>query len=321
MTHRVLLIGLGSIGMGYDLDNPDPNCIYSHAKAFDIHDSFELVGGVDPNPTACMRFQDNYGTWAGTSLQSGLEAANPDVVIIASPTDYHSSILETTLKYSDPKAVLCEKPLSYSLAESQAMVANASHAGCSLYVNYLRRVEPGVNEIKRRIDCQKISSPLKGVLWYSKGLLHNGSHFSNLLEYWLGPVEDFKLLNSGRSLGKDDCEPDVLVSFHHGEVTFLAVRHEDFSHHEINLVGPNGCLRYEHGGSKILWQPVSQDPNFPDYTVLSQSGEIIFTDVSRLQWHVADQLSACLRGESSSLCTGAEAIRTLEALTEIRSSL
>ena len=37
--------------------------------------------------------------------------------------------------------------------------------------------------------------PIKGVCWYSKGLLNNGSHFINLLEFWLGDYVSNKRLN------------------------------------------------------------------------------------------------------------------------------
>jgi predicted dehydrogenase len=317
---KVLLIGLGAVGMGYDFDTANPGVVSTHANAFANHEDFELAGGVDPDAAACARFRQRYGGWAGSDLAEGLRTVEPDVVVVASPTQYHAQAVQMALRHAKPKLILCEKPLSYSLEDAQAMVAACSEAGCLLYVNYLRRVEPGVLEIKRRLQSGAIATPLKGVLWYTKGLLHNGSHFSNLLEFWLGPVEKFSLINAGRPWGEADFEADVQVKFVAGEVTFLAAREEHFSHHEIQLVAPNGCLRYEQGGGKILWQGAAQDPDFPEYTVLSLPGERIATEGARLQWHVADHVSACLRGQPSSLCSGEDALRTLQSLLEMKAA-
>ncbi len=321
MKYRVLLIGLGQVGMGYDFDVTDPGVVFSHAKAFASHSDFELLGGVDPDPGARARFNERYGCFASSDLVESLNHICPDVVVVASPTEYHAEAVHLSLLHAKPKFILCEKPLAYSLEEAEAMIAACRRANCLLHVNYPRRVERGALEIKRRLEDGSIAKPIKGVLWYTKGLLHNGSHLSNLLEFWLGPIESFKIINSGRALADKDIEPDIQVKFVSGEVIFLAANEEHFSHHEIQLVAPNGCLRYEQGGAKILWQATTSDPSFSDYTVLILPGENIATEGLRLQWHVADNVSACLRGESSTLCSADAALQTLEALLKMKAAL
>ena len=56
MSHRVLLVGLGQVGMGYDFDLAASEMVLSHANAFVGHPDFKVVGGVDPDPKACARF-------------------------------------------------------------------------------------------------------------------------------------------------------------------------------------------------------------------------------------------------------------------------
>ena len=41
------------------------------------------------------------------------------------------------------------------------MVEMSKKAGIDLFVNYIRRTDPGVVEIKRRIDSGEISTPVK----------------------------------------------------------------------------------------------------------------------------------------------------------------
>lgn len=321
MSWRTVIIGLGQVGLGYDLDIADPHVVLSHAKSFAIHPDFELVGGVDPDTLANARFASRYCVWSGTDLVECLRTCQPEVVVIASPTKSHAQILRSVLRFSKPRLILCEKPLAYTYKEAEGMVADCHAANCLLFVNYLRRVEPGVLEIKRRIESGAISTPLKGVLWYSNGLLHNGSHFSNLLEFWLGPILSFTSINPGRVVSDDDLEPDIHVKFGLGEISFLSVKNENFSHHEIQLIAPNGCLRYEQGGTEILWQRTEKDPLFPAYRVLSPPGERIPAEISRLQWHVVDHLSACMRGKPSTLCTGVDALHTLNSLLKIKAKL
>ena len=47
MKEKCLVIGLGQIGMGYDLDCDPNTSVYSHARAISLHPDFELVGAVD----------------------------------------------------------------------------------------------------------------------------------------------------------------------------------------------------------------------------------------------------------------------------------
>ena len=95
----------------------------------------------------------------------------------------HSLTLKEVLAHSTPKLILCEKPLAYDLDEAGEMVEACESAGVKLFVNYMRRADPGAIEIKARIESGQIATPIKGVAWYSKGFLHNGSHFFNLLEF------------------------------------------------------------------------------------------------------------------------------------------
>lgn len=317
MRYKTLIVGLGQIGMGYDLELDSAAYVYSHARAFSQHPNFQLIGGVDLNPHSREKFELTYSCPAYPDIDTALHHHQPDVLVIAAPTHFHSEILLSTLKKSRLKAVLCEKPLSYDLQESQTMVQACADQGVLLYVNYMRRSDAGAIEIKRRIEEGEIVGPIKGVAWYSKGFLHNGSHFFNLLEYWLGPMQNSLMLNRGRLLDSVDAEPDVQVSFERGSVVFLGAWEEAFSHYTIELLSPSGRLRYEQGGKLIQWQSARPDPNFRGYTVLSDKHDIIGTGMDRYQWHVAEQLAKGLNGQEAQLCRGEDALHTLKNMKQV----
>lgn len=320
MTHRVLIVGLGQIGMGYDLDLPE-SFVLSHARAFTGHPDFEVVGGVDPSEDRRELFGQRYGKPGFTDVTSAVKETRPDLVVIACPTPLHGAALRSAIGGESVRAILCEKPLSYHIGEARKMVADCEAADRHLFVNYARRSEPGAIEIGARISDSRIAGPLKGVAWYTKGLFHTGSHFFNLVEMWLGPMSEFSVIDRGRKWGESDVEPDVRVRFARGTVDFLAAREECFSHHEIELVAGNGRLKYEQGGAKIEWQQAVTDPATPEFTVLSTTPGVIPSDPERSQWHVTEEIGKALSEHAANLCDGRTALNTLESLTAISDRL
>ncbi|WP_317204576.1 Gfo/Idh/MocA family oxidoreductase [Janthinobacterium sp.] len=316
MTYRVLIVGLGQIGLGYDLGGAPAEQVYSHARAVSRHPAFTLVGGVDGAPRQRALLSEHYGCPAYADLAEALARQEIDVLIIAAPTAQHGAILRQALELARPRLVLCEKPLAYELAEARAMEALCRERGVALYVNYMRRADAAVVEVRRRIESGAIAGPLKGVCWYSKGFQHNGSHFFNLLEYWLGPMRSAQVIAAGRLWDGVDAEPDARVVFGAGGVLFLAAREEAFSHYTIELLAANGRLRYEQGGRRVEWQAAVAGA-LPGYTVLSPEAELLPDGMARYQWHVAEQMAAALGGAAAQLCSGAEALATLESMHTI----
>jgi predicted dehydrogenase len=316
MTRSVLIVGLGQIGIGYDLDLDPCAHVYSHARAFQVHPAFELIGGVDPDAGKRETFSRSYGCPAFGELAEALRQRRPDIVVLAMPTSLHAEALQEVLALSQPHAILCEKPLSYTMDEAEMMVNTCAARHIKLYVNYMRRSDVGVVEVRRRLDVGDIAAPIKGVAWYSKGFLHNGSHIFNLLEYWLGPMHDFLTLDSGRRWGEADQEPDVQVRFERGTVVFLAAWEEAFSHYTVELLSQSGRLRYEQGGKFIQWQPLQADKFFQGYTVLGNP-QVLASGMERSQLQVTEQLARALEGRDAHLCSGMEALHTLNSMTRV----
>jgi len=314
----VLLIGLGNVGVGYDISDELTSKVLSHARAFSRHPDFRLVGGVDPNVDYCRRFHKAYCVQTYTDIATAICELSPDVVVVATPTVLHLKTINSVFEVGRPKAMLCEKPLAYDLSDAHQIVAICAQHDCALYVNFFRQVEPGVAEIRARISDGSIERPFKGVVWYSKGIFNSGVHFLSLLQSLLGEVVKVNVLNPGRKLSENDLEPDVEFFFPGGQVVFLAAREENFFHNTIELIAPNGRLRYEFGGARINWQGIEEDARFNGYKRLSEIVETISVDFDRIQWYVIEQLAKALEGQSTMLCTGADALRTQVILDIIK---
>ncbi len=268
MTSGVLLVGLGAIGMGYDLDSPSADRVRTHARAFQVQGMFRPIIAVDPDASRRRLFDEIYGGPSYGSLDEALSKHDPRVVVIATPTATHARVLSQLLDQATPLAILCEKPLAFDLEAAQAMVENCERRGVPLFVNYMRRCDPGVVGVRDMIRRGELQRPIKGVVWYSKGLLHNGSHFVDLLRFWFGPVQDSGIIRNGRLWEGEDPEPDFLLDFGGTTMLFVAAREECFSHYTVELLSSNGRLRYEEGGARIEWRGVINDPECAGYRVL-----------------------------------------------------
>lgn len=312
MTYRVLLAGLGAVGMGYDLGQATSDHVRTHARALSLSEAFGPVVGVDPDPERRALFASTYKAECFKSLVDALMVHQPDVVIIATPTADHAETLRTVLERSPPRAILCEKPLAYDLESARSMVAACERQGVQLYVNYMRRSDPAVNAVRAMIDDGRIVAPVKAVVWYSKGLIHNGSHFVNLIGFWLGAAQRAAIVRAGRRWEERDPEPDFVLEYARGSATFLAANEERFSHYTVELVTQSGRLRYERGGELVEWQDIIDDPDCNGYRVLGRRPERLRSEMSKSQLSVTNQLAAALGGMKASLCTGSQALETLK---------
>lgn len=302
-----VLVGLGQIGMGYDRHLPEDAHVLSHVRALRRHPRFRLLAAVDPNPDLRQQFSADTALPAYDSVAALPEQVQAEVLVVASPTATHQDVLTAVLARMRPRAILCEKPLAPALAGGAAMIQACRLAGVPLFVNFIRRADPAVRDVWTRIGDGRIAGPLKAVVWYSKGMLHNGSHFVDLMTYWLGPILAGRVIASGRWLGDDDAEADFFLEHERGTALFCAAREECFSHYTVEIVAANGRLRYERGG-EILWQGVEADAQIAGYRRLARAAQPIANDMDRYQLHVMTELARALHGESHGLCSGEEAL-------------
>ena len=310
-----IIIGLGQIGMGYDLSLDHDKFIYTHARAFASHSGFNLVCGVDPSEERRELFSKYYNRPAYPTIEMALKNNSVDLVVIAVPTSEHKVTLEKVLDRSKPHTILCEKPLGGSVNEARVMVQRCLDHNINLYVNYVRQSCPGAINVKRMFDTGEIETPVRGVIWYSKGFIHNGSHFFDIAKYWLGDYESAQIINNGRDLEGVGAEPEVKVTFANGEVTFMPACEEHYSHYTVELISPSGRLYW--AGNGLFWQKAERDPLIKGYKILSSMPTEIAVGMDCYQRNVVEQLSLALAGKSASICSGKEALNTILSMHDI----
>lgn len=321
MKYSVLIVGLGRIGIGYDLNHDKDQYILTHVRAFNSHARFQVAGGVDPDPANCNLLETRYRCRAFGDIATAINKTAPEVVVVATPTELHCTVIEEILRLCKPLAILCEKPISYNVGDARKIVKACKAINCDLFVNYMRRSDVAIGEIINRLKNGKIVSPIKGVVWYTKGLFNSASHFVNLSQELFGKVEEMQIIDKGRQLDGVDPEPDFKIKFTGGEIYFCAAETQAYFHNTMELLAANGCLRYERGGEQVIWRGTSKSKVFSGYTTLDIEAEALKSDFFRVQWHVVDQLALSLTGNPARICSADDALVTLDILAEVRRML
>ncbi len=315
-TYAAVVVGLGQIGQGYDYDCENDRRILSHASSYRYHPGFHLVAGIDPDRGQRERFERKYARPTFPSVADLPSDLRAEVFSICVPTSGHARTFFAVLKRG-AAAVLCEKPIACAVGDADRMVSEARAQGCAVAVNYMRRFEPGLLSLREILSAGRLGDIYKGIVWYGKGLVHNGSHFVDLLRFLLGEASRPEVLSRGRAWGGRDPEPDVRIRFGAAEIYFLAACEERFTIAEFELIGTKGKVAYRRGGESIEVWEAQADSAFPGYTTLGREAIHIHNDFERYQWHVADHLYLHLTEGAPLHSTGESATETLRAVESI----
>jgi predicted dehydrogenase len=316
-TYSAAVIGLGKIGQEYDYHCSDGFLAITHASGYQLHESFDLVAGVDCSRQRRERFKKKYNRPVFRCLHEMMDKLGPDIVSIATPTQTHVDIFNQTVSYS-PLAILIEKPMAERVTQAEAMLAAAKKNDIALIVNYIRRFEPGTIKLRRLIADGIIGDIYKGTVWYGKGLKNNGAHLIDLLIFLLGAVCGIEKIRRGRcydALGYEDWEPDFLLSFKGIDIMFQSTRSEFFAMNEMILIGTRGVLFY--GNGKIEYKLTQQAGNLKKLKVLQDRSRFIKTEFDRYQYFVMDAIRRHLEEQAVINSDGHSALQTLKVVNEI----
>ena len=316
MQSNVFLIGLGSIAVKYDLTDLS-TLGKTHARAVDNHKDFILAGGYDPSEKNRLDFSRHYNKMAFENLEYGLKKINPEVVVIASPTEKHLQSLEEILLWSNPRLILCEKPISLLLEDANRMVRLCAERNIPLFVNYFRNSEPSTFQIANAINTRKLTQPFTGSCTYNKGAMHTATHFLNLFQIWFGDPIEFKFIcekfNSHNPL---DPNIEFEVRYQGGLMKF----HVDISSNSLafhtSIDFSNGLLEYRKEGEEIDWTESTDIGNFRNQP--SNPIEKFESLAKQAQFNVWNEISNYIHLKNYRLCSARDAIRYIIQISDLR---
>jgi len=320
MTWSAMIIGLGAIGMKYDYDTSCHDLVLTHSKALHLSSDFDVVAVVDPVDCNRVLYDKRYEGATYKTLSSALSDFSPDVVFISSPTQSHAKVIKTLIKAYSPKIILCEKPMAYEAKEIEGVVKLCEQNGVPLFVNYYRQADPSIQRLIKMIGDGDISEPFKGVVWYSKGLIHNGLHFISLLTSMFGAIEEVEVLGKPKSFGSHDLEVDLRISFANSEFVLLHSWDEYFAHYSVEIMSPTGRILIEHSGQEISFQPAIAGHTVHSLRMLGEK-LMMSGNFDRYQANVLVEIKRYLTNGTSTLVTGRENLNFLKFTDRVRETV
>jgi len=318
-----LLVGLGQIGMMYDIDaahlNTNPRQVKTHAKALFESEDFNLVAAVDIDAIKRHTFSSVYDKPTYPSIARALENTEPELVVIATPVDNHLSSLQEAIHCPSVSTVLCEKPLADDIVNAVLMHDLAMRADVRLFINYIRRSTPGAWMVKEVLKDASSFSLDEGTAFYTGTLLNSGTHVIDLLQFWFdGDVRHAKA-KSNRSASKATCEPIAELECDGAIIQVVKNLDSNFEINGIRLVGTRYTIEYALTNSQTVTITPREEGlqgrlTQPPFGLRNGSMDIGFRDYqARVTSHLADAMN----GQPVSLATSVDAIKNLDLIRSI----
>lgn len=242
------LIGAGSIG-GL-IDTPKSSNIASHAHALSAHPACKLKAICEPNKTNQEEFKKRWGEMSGYEKSEDLfDKENIDLLIIASPTRYHTQSLNEALQNKQISYILCEKPLVLTFEELSDIKPKLLQSDKKILINMMRRYDPSFIKIADDIAMGKFGKPLRFQGVFTKGLLHNGIHALGVLTHFFGEIEDIQ--NIDTKYKNEDLSGDFYVKFKETRGVLSCMDDAAYSVFELIVFFENAKIEIKEGGAKI----------------------------------------------------------------------
>jgi len=144
MTNRKLRAGIVGLGVGK-----------SHARGYLSSPDTELAAVCDANAERLALSADEWKVEARyTDFRTMFKEANLDIVSICLPNALHAEASIAALEAGIH--VICEKPMSVTVAEAEAMVSAAERSGKWLMVSYNYRYRSDAQWMRRVVQSGKL---------------------------------------------------------------------------------------------------------------------------------------------------------------------
>lgn len=312
--YKVAIIGLGRIGSTYD-DDPLVKGIYTHSGAYNANPDTEIKAGADIDREKLEAFGKKWNVNALYSDYSEmLKKEELDIVSICTGGGIHYDIIKEVAKY-DIKAIYCEKPMTDNIEKADEIVELCKKKNIVLAVNHFRRWDKGFQSIKKHIDEKKIGNIQKVKVYYTKGILNNGSHAVDLLNYFFGNVEYLWSEYSYKEKNLDDPTLDVYLKFKNGLSGILVGLDADyFDIFEIDIIGTKGRIYIKDAGYSFEYYKMGESDKVSGYKELFKTESPFVPQLDNSMTLAVYDILECIKTGKKPLCSGEDARNSLAVI-------
>ena len=306
---------VASIGMGWWSD--------VLADAMQRSGKLRIVACYTRSEAKRHAFARKYGCEAYPSYEAILHDRSIAAIVNTTPNDVHR---ETTLAAAlAGKHVFLDKPIANSLADARAITQACSEAAVVLALGYQRRKESHFRWIRGQIDAGAFGRLVNAEANISRDrlgqfdlgswrytaagmpggvMLQIGIHYTDVLEYLLGPIEAVSARVAQLVLPGDNPDVASLVLEHaNGAISTLNASYASASEHYLmNIYGKEASAYYDlHQGLRFLKRGTARvDP------VACARNDTLVEEL--------EEFAAAVHGEGVPEMNGAAATRSLAVL-------
>lgn len=315
------IIGLGNAGFKIDEDLLRTE-IWTHAKAYINHPSTNLLSVCDENHLKLIEFREKYGPLLNfySDYKRMIEHDAPDIVSICTPTFTHAQIIRDIMRLNNrPKAIFCEKPLTFTYKEGREIVDLCKEKGIHLAVNYMRRWDEKYLKIKELIDNYTYGELRTAVAYTDTALYMNASHMIDLLIMLLGKIDwiggEFSTEYVRNVCGRKDY--GGIFHFKAGDVLgLLSADCDDYTKHrfELDLQFSDGRIRITNDGRDIYCDEYRKSKYILGYYELSEVMDNSWPKTSNRMLDAITNIIETINNGAKLNCSGEDALESIKVI-------
>lgn len=313
MNHRVLIIGVGSIGE-------------RHLRCFQASGRVE-VSLVEVNESLRSAVAERYKV---VRAYSNLDAAltDPhDIAVICTPAHLHVPMAQKLAERGTH--VLIEKPLSIAADGVDQLIRTVGEKRVIAGLAYVYRANPVLADMRRAIQSGRFGKPVEFVfvggqhfptfrpayrqIYYTRHETGGGAiqdaltHLFNAAEWIVGPIDRIVCDAAHQVLEGVTVEDTVHAIARHGSVmaSYALNQHQAPNDISITVVCERGTARYVLAENRWKWMT--------DPTPKTPWTEELAVPMERDTWfiHQANAFLDAVEGKAPVLCTLTEGLQTL----------
>ena len=276
---RAGIIGCNGISGLYDqnfFERPSKFSI-THAGAYHLSKNYELcsVSDIDENQ---LELFSNFWSVKKTykNYQEMLDTEDLDIISICVPSNLHHKVFMDVANY-DVKGIFCEKPLALNLQDALEMKSIAENKDIKVSINYFRRWNRTLKDIKSKINENEYGKFIKGIFKYTKTTQNNASHLIDLANWLFGLNST---LNFIRSHDKDKFRNvDFSMGYKDGTfIDFLHIPNDDkYIFIDCELYFENAVINLSQRGQFCSVNKICDDKIYDNFRIIENSN-LIETD-------------------------------------------
>ncbi len=326
MAYRTGIIGCGRIASILDED-PLRAEIWTHAGAYRASPHTDLVAAADIDATKVQSFGEKWGVTAlYRDPQEMLKSEGLDIVSVCTPPAFHAEMVQAAAE-AGVRAIFCEKPLTCSLADADALIEVTHRRGVGLQVNHPRRWDPVYEEARERIRQGNLGRLWSFVGYGDTALFTNAIHLLDMIRFLAGEVIWVEGIIHEQGIrivdGFADSGATALLGLANGGVAFVRACGPDWRYHqfEADLWGDRGRLRIWNDGRAAAFWAYGPSLHNTGYVELSEEPTVVESKVSgQRMLKAVEELVRWTEGAGNLRCTGEDGRAALELVLAIHAS-